>query len=156
MTTTQDTPQIAVRLDFEHHAAGFYRAIAHLDQAATRELDKADVDPRLRELVRQQGVRRVVVGLPVHMDGSPSAMSEEARSFAARAEKAIGLPVEMMDERLSSWEAHQTLAGMNSSKRARRSSPGRSETMKQIPVDDVAAAIILRDYLARARNGSRA
>jgi putative Holliday junction resolvase len=111
---------------------------------------------RLRELVRQQGVRRIVVGLPVHMDGSASAMSEEARSFAARAEKAIGLPVEMVDERLSSWEAHQTLAGMNSSKRARRASPGRRETMKPTPVDDVAAAIILRDYLVRARNGSRA
>jgi AhpD family alkylhydroperoxidase len=52
MTTTQDTPQIAVRLDFEHHAAGFYRAVAHLDQAATKELDKAEIDPKLRELVR--------------------------------------------------------------------------------------------------------
>jgi RNase H-fold protein (predicted Holliday junction resolvase) len=61
-----------------------------------------------------------------------------------------------MDERLSSWEAHQTLAGMISSNRARRVSPGRSETMKQAPVDDIAAAIILRDYLVRARNGSRA
>ncbi len=32
--------------------AGAYRAIAHLDQATTKELDKADFDPRLRELVR--------------------------------------------------------------------------------------------------------
>ena len=52
MTTTQDTPQIAVRLDFEHHAAGFYRAVAHLDQAATKELDAASIDPKLRELIR--------------------------------------------------------------------------------------------------------
>jgi len=52
MTTTQDNPQITARLDFEQHAAGFYRAIAHLDQAATKELDKVDFDARLRELVR--------------------------------------------------------------------------------------------------------
>ena len=52
MTTTQDTPQITARLDFERHAASFYRAVAHLDQAATKELDKAGIDPRLRELVR--------------------------------------------------------------------------------------------------------
>ena|SRR5487761_1112990 len=52
MTTTQDTPQTTARLDFERHAAGFYRAVAHLDQAATKELDKADIAPRLRELVR--------------------------------------------------------------------------------------------------------
>ena len=52
MTTTQSMPQVPVRLDFERHAAGFYRALAHLDQAATKELDKVDFDPRLRELVR--------------------------------------------------------------------------------------------------------
>ena len=112
---------------------------------------------RLRELVRQQSVGRIIVGLPLHLDGTPSEMSEEARSFAARIEKALGLPVEMMDERLSSWEAHESLAAANSSKRARRGPPGAAETKKQTPIDDVAAAIILRDYLdkARARTGSR-
>jgi AhpD family alkylhydroperoxidase len=40
------------RIDFETHAGGFYRAVAHLDQAATKELDKTEFDVRLRELVR--------------------------------------------------------------------------------------------------------
>ena len=113
---------------------------------------------RLRELVRQQGVLRIVVGLPLRLDGTPSEMSEETRSFAARVEKALGLPVEMMDERLSSWEAHQTLSNVSSSKRARRGSSGRTDARKKAPLDDIAAAIILRDYLdrARARTGSRA
>src|SRR6202522_694410 len=52
MTMMSDTTQIPVRLDFDTYAAGFSRAMAHLDQAATRELDRADVDPRLRELIR--------------------------------------------------------------------------------------------------------
>jgi len=113
---------------------------------------------RLRELVRQEGVRRIVVGLPLHLDGTPSEMSEEARSFAARVEKALGLPVEMMDERLSSWEARETLSAGTSSKRARRGSSGHSEAKEKNPLDDIAAAIILRDYLdkVRARTGSRA
>ena len=113
---------------------------------------------RLRELVRQQEVRRIVVGLPLHLNGMPSEMSEEAKSFAARVEKALGLPVEMMDERLSSWEAHETLAEHELPIRAtRRDSSGRSDTRKKTPLDDIAAAIILRDYLdrARARTGSR-
>ena len=112
---------------------------------------------RLRELVRQQGVRRIVVGLPLHLDGTPSEMSEEAKSFAARVEKALGLPVEMMDERLSSWEARETLVAASSSKRARRGSSGRTDARKKTPLDDIAAAIILRDYLdrVRARTGSR-
>jgi AhpD family alkylhydroperoxidase len=51
-TDTATRPQIPVRLDFDTHAAGFSRAMAHLDRAATKELDRVDFDPRLRELVR--------------------------------------------------------------------------------------------------------
>jgi putative Holliday junction resolvase len=107
---------------------------------------------RLRELVREQGIRRIVVGLPLHLDGTPSEMSEQARSFAARVGKALGLPVEMMDERLSSWEARQSVAGANSNGRGRGDfSSGRTEPKKKAPLDDIAAAVILRDYLDRAR-----
>jgi putative holliday junction resolvase len=111
---------------------------------------------RLRELVRQQGVRRIVVGLPLHLDGTPSDMSEEAKSFAARVEKALGLPVELMDERLSSWQARQSLAAANSNGRARRDSSGRAKQRKQIPLDEIAAAIILQDYLEHAQTQARA
>ena len=51
-SATQDSAQIPVRLDFDAHAAGFARALAQLDKAATKELDRVDFDPRLRELVR--------------------------------------------------------------------------------------------------------
>ncbi len=51
-TTTGTTPEIPVRLEFEKHAAGFYRAMSHLDHAATKQLDEAGIDQRLRELVR--------------------------------------------------------------------------------------------------------
>ena len=52
MTVTSETTQIPVRLDVDAFAPGFARAMAHLDQAATKELDKAEIDPRLRELIR--------------------------------------------------------------------------------------------------------
>jgi AhpD family alkylhydroperoxidase len=41
-----------VRLDFEHLASGFVQVMTHLAKAATRELDAADIDLRLRELIR--------------------------------------------------------------------------------------------------------
>jgi putative Holliday junction resolvase len=91
---------------------------------------------RLRELLRHHAVRRIVVGLPLHMDGAPSDMSEEASRFAARLKKELGLPVEMLDERLSSWEAE------GEARRAGRR-PGSPAT------DALAAAVILREYLAR-------
>ena len=56
MTTTQMNQQATItvpaRLDFDEHAAGFARAMAHLDRAAIKELDSVDFDPKLRELVR--------------------------------------------------------------------------------------------------------
>ena len=52
MSTTETTVQIPARLDFEAHAAGFYKAMSHLDNVATKEADRADLDPRVRELVR--------------------------------------------------------------------------------------------------------
>jgi AhpD family alkylhydroperoxidase len=52
MTNTPTTSEIPVRLDFDHHAAEFSRAMSHLDHAATKQLDKVEFDHRLRELVR--------------------------------------------------------------------------------------------------------
>jgi putative Holliday junction resolvase len=106
---------------------------------------------RLRELARQHAVRRIVVGLPLHIDGTASEMSEEAKGFAARVEKALGVPVEMMDERLSTWEAKQVLGANEftaSSSRGRTQHAGRKRRMT---FDDIAAAVILRDYLDRTR-----
>jgi AhpD family alkylhydroperoxidase len=51
-TTATGTVEIAVRLDFDAHAPAFSRALAHLDKAATKQLDEVDFDHRLRELIR--------------------------------------------------------------------------------------------------------
>ena len=73
-------------------------------------------------------------------------MAEEAARFAGRVRKNLGLPVELADERLSSWEA-----GPDRSKRLRRVD-GRREASGQR--DEVAAAVILRDYLSRTRSAA--
>jgi AhpD family alkylhydroperoxidase len=52
MTTDQAAYTIPVRLDVDAHAPDFSRAMAHLDKAATKELDRAGVDSLLRELIR--------------------------------------------------------------------------------------------------------
>lgn len=49
---TLDAGGAAQRLDFDSHAPAFSRALSQLDAAATKELDKAAIDPKLRELVR--------------------------------------------------------------------------------------------------------
>src|SRR5437763_17101336 len=49
---TATTVQVPVRLDFDAHAPAFAKALAHLDNAATKQLDQVNFDHRLRELVR--------------------------------------------------------------------------------------------------------
>lgn len=92
----------------------------------------------LREIVKKHGVGRIVVGNPVRLNGSAGEMAEEAVRFAAHIEKELRLPVEMLDERLSSWEAQETTA-------ARKPKRGKREA----GVDAVAAAVILREFLER-------
>src|SRR5437879_12903280 len=66
---------------------------------------------RLRELVRAQGVKQIVVGLPLRLDGTRGEMAEEAERFAQRVRKQIGVPVEMVAERLTSWASGGLRAG---------------------------------------------
>ena len=93
---------------------------------------------RLRDLCREQGVGLILVGLPMHLEGANSAMAAEASRFAELVRAELGKPVELVDERLSSWEAEQTLS---------EDGLARSREHRRHKLDEVAAAVILRDYL---------
>jgi len=89
---------------------------------------------RLRELVDDRGVERVVVGLPLALHGGDTAQTREARAFADELAARLDVPVEMYDERFTTRIA-QRMPGP----------PSASE-------DSRAAALLLQDWLAaRAR-----
>jgi putative holliday junction resolvase len=83
-----------------------------------------------------EAVSTIVVGLPRHLDGSPSRMTVRVTDFAAEVSRLAGLPVVLQDERLTSLEAESRLAVTEKSWRARKQR-----------LDEVAASIILQDYL---------
>jgi AhpD family alkylhydroperoxidase len=95
MTTKQTTSQapetaagaISVRLDFDQVAAGFSRAMAHLDRAATKELDNADFDPKLRELVRIRASQLNGCAYCVDMH------TKDARAIGETEQRIYALPV---------------------------------------------------------------
>ena len=62
---------------------------------------------RLRTLVRELDVERVVVGLPVSLSGQDSAQTAETRAFAARLEEELPVPVELYDERFTTRMAER-------------------------------------------------
>ena len=90
---------------------------------------------RLRELVREREVERVVVGLPLSLDGSDTEQTREARAFADELSQRLGdsIPVEMHDERFTTVLA-QKLDG-----------PARAFTTSE---DSRAAAHLLESWLA--------
>jgi len=107
---------------------------------------------RLRELVREHGVRQILVGLPLRLDGTRGEMAEEAERFAQRVRKQIGVPVEMMDERLTTWEAERLLEETQGRFMHEEKSAGAKNKKKapsKVTVDSVAAAVILKEYLER-------
>lgn len=107
---------------------------------------------RLRELVREHGVKQLVVGLPLKLDGTRGQMAEEAERFARRVQKQIGVPVELLDERLTSWEAERLLEETQGrSLHADKSHGGRKQKRPpaRATVDAVAAAVVLKEYLER-------
>jgi putative Holliday junction resolvase len=96
-----------------------------------REKDLA----RLRDVCRTNAVGLIIVGHPLHLTGKTGEMADEAARFANRLRKNLGIPVELVDERLTTWEARETI-GENRPSHGKR------------PLDELAAAILLREYLA--------
>jgi putative Holliday junction resolvase len=76
----------------------------------------------------------IIVGHPLHMTGEAGEMAAEAASFAMRLSKELGIETELVDERLTTWEARQTMTETKSRRKGE-------------PIDAIAAAVLLRDYL---------
>src|SRR5215469_1633682 len=87
MTTTQDTSTATLRLDFDAHAAGFAKAMSHLDHAATKQLDSVDFDAKLRELVRVRASQLNGCAYCVDMH------TKDARAVGETEQRLYALPV---------------------------------------------------------------
>lgn len=87
-------------------------------------------------LAKEEGVREIVVGLPLTLEGRETASARRARAFAERVEAASALPVVMWDERLSTAAAQRSLAAA-----------GVQARKQKAVVDQVAASLILQAYL---------
>ncbi len=100
--------------------------------------NRPGVIERIKELAALHQVGRIVVGLPLNMDGSIGDMANIVMDFVATLHRETGIPVDTIDERLSSWEAHGIMkeAGLSRKKRSKG-------------VDKLAAVLILQRYLDR-------
>lgn len=98
--------------------------------------DRLRVVHEIARRCKEQGVIRVLVGLPLHMTGEVGSSARAAMDLAQKIADATGLDVEMVDERLTTVEAVQLRAGSGAKRKARAR-----------PIDDVAAAVLLQGWL---------
>jgi putative Holliday junction resolvase len=96
----------------------------------------------LENICKDYGVERLIVGLPLNMDGSRGVKAEEAETYARRMASRLCLPYTLVDERLTTVSAEQVLLQADISRRRRRE-----------VVDKVAAAYILQTYLDQQARG---
>ncbi len=94
----------------------------------------------IKTLLNEKQVVKVIVGLPLSMKGSDSAQTRVVREFAERLRKSCAVPVELIDERLTTVQAHQVMHQM-----------GKKPSRHREKVDQIAAQYILQTYIDREK-----
>jgi putative Holliday junction resolvase len=171
--STKSTAVAAIRrtaiLAIDYGKVRIGLALADIETALPRPLttiervNRNEDMRRLRELTREHAVKEIVVGLPLRLDGTRGEMAEEATRFGDRVRKQLGLPVEMVDERLTSWEAERLLEEQAGKVFRDASVPAhvhasahanvrKKKQAERATVDAMAAAVILKEYLAKRQN----
>lgn len=110
----------------------FARPVTTVARAGVRK-DVGVLEALFEEL---EGVERVVVGLPLELDGTEERPARLARQIGDAVAEKTGLPVDYMDERFSSVEAERRLLEIDLSRKKR----------KQV-IDQAAAIIILESWM---------
>ena len=98
-----------------------------------------DIDLLIKELkniIKEENIKGLVLGLPKNMDGSLGFAAERSLNFKAKLETEISLPIFLVDERLSTVEAENILIGADVSRSKRKK-----------VIDGLAASIILDTFL---------
>jgi putative Holliday junction resolvase len=91
---------------------------------------------KIVELVKSENIEAIVVGLPLNMDGTQGGQAKIVCDFTEKLKKEVGIEVIFQDERLTTFAAEGKLAGMELTRKKRRSR-----------IDALAAAEILQMYL---------
>ncbi len=93
---------------------------------------------KVRELVEEYGVEKIVLGIPVSLQSQPTPSTEKAKKFGEKLEKELGIKVDYVDERFSTVASTNTLHDQ-----------GIKEKEQRLIKDNIAAALFLQQYLEK-------
>jgi putative Holliday junction resolvase len=141
-------PEVVLALDYGRRRIGVAVGTSGLGTATALGAVAATAAPewaQLDRLLREWAPGQLIVGLPYNMDGSDNELTVASRAFAGALAERYGLPVDLVDERLTSHEAAAEL-------RAERRSGVRNRRVRREDIDANAARLILETWL-RGRAG---
>ncbi len=95
--------------------------------------------PKMKEIIQEHDISKVVVGLPKHMNGTIGERGEASKRFAGFLEEEFGIETIMWDERLTTMAAERVLLEADVSRKKRKK-----------VIDKMAAMLILQSYLDQA------
>lgn len=100
------------------------------------ENDMSSADDELRKMIKEYEIEKIIVGLPMNMDGTKGERAKKSEIYARRLERVFQVPVQLVDERLSTVSAERALLEADVSRKKRSK-----------VIDQMAATIILQTYL---------
>ncbi|MDD2490308.1 MAG: Holliday junction resolvase RuvX [Bacilli bacterium] len=118
--------------------ANIYRTISFVQH------DYDQLLPILKDIVTNEQITKIVLGLPKNMDGSISERGNITISFQKKLESYLGIEVVLEDERWTTKQANKILLEADLSRKKRKTK-----------IDQIAATIILQSYLDRRRKGNK-
>ncbi len=130
-----------VALDYGEKRIGVAVAHTEIGIALPATVLPNDIEAVVRWL-KQEKAELVVVGIPTHLWGEKSARAEQVEAFIDALRAHLDIPIETVDERLTTREAERRLIEGDM----------RRERRRQVQ-DAVSASLILETYLARQRSG---
>ena len=106
--------------------------------------DDGELMRQIAVAIAEHGVDELVIGLPLNMDGTEGEAAQRAKALKGFIEQRHGIPIHLMDERLTTFEADEQMAGR-----------GLTRGQKKELRDALAAANILRDFLAQKKRNKK-
>lgn len=108
----------------------------------TRTDETRDIE-YINRLIDEYGISKIIIGYPLNMDGTRSAVTLEVEAFTEKLKKAIdpGIVIDFVDERLSSFEAEEMLKSFQHDYKKRKKN-----------LDSISAMVLLRRYFDQSNN----
>ena len=106
----------------------------------TRRAGKRPPVAAIVEIIQQHQVERVVVGLPLNLAGDETDWTAAVREFAGKLQQRAGVPIDFMDERLTSVQAERAVRSIGLK---------RGDREQKQRIDAAAAVLLLQNYLDR-------